>query len=82
MCRNDANIEKQGAWIAKKKRLNFSNFETLKVEKKIVYPRVGYELADKLKGDKDVFRGFILFLVAVTAIYHINLSNVELSVHT
>ena len=32
-------------------------------------------------GDTDAFRGFILFLVAVTAIYCFNPSNVELFVH-
>ena len=40
----------------------FSNFETLKVEKKIVYPRVGNELADKKNGDRDTFVDLFYFL--------------------
>ena len=43
---------------------------------------MGSELADKQKGDKDTFRGFVLFLVAVTAIYCTDPSNVELFAHT
>ena len=46
-------------------------------QKKFVYSRVGYELADKR-----YFCGFVLFLVAVTAIYCINPWNVELFLHT
>ena len=61
---------------------NHSNFEILKLEKEFSYTRVGYELTDKQKGEKDASCGSILFFVAVTAIYCINPSNVELFVHT
>ena len=50
--------------------LSIPNLETFKVEKKSsVYPRIGYELADKQKGGKDALRRFILFLITVAAIY-------------
>ena len=62
--------------------LYFSNFETFKVEKNSSTRESDMNWQTNEKFDKDAFCGFILFLVAVAAIYCIDPSNVELFVHT